>query len=301
LFDHSPGHLQLDHLSGLKKLSITGNYTHCPPPTISGLARLIAKSPQLVYLEVKLGLYGVSPQTPTLHDMLSEVPEDRPLQLTHLGLDRKYGCIDSFTLPHLRSLVSLDLRNPLAPLGDSFTIPHHRHLISMDLSHPLAPHGDPFDQGRELASSTSDIYPILNQEQIYLKEVIVSDIDDVIFDYICSYSGLETLDLCSFDFNTAEESNAFARKFYKVVLPMLSDSIQVLKIQPMYEGGWCYNPEDISQAVALSQCNKLRSLSVALISTFITRTTPQRIIVLHEEKEYFDDAVCPDNLTFFLY
>ena len=49
--------------------------------------------------------------TPTLHDLLSKVPEDHLLQLAHLALNRTAICIDSFTLPHLPSLISLDLRN----------------------------------------------------------------------------------------------------------------------------------------------------------------------------------------------
>ena len=53
--------------------------------------------------------------TPTLHDLLSIVPEDHQLQVAHLALNRTAMCIDSFTLPHLRSLISLDLRNLPAP------------------------------------------------------------------------------------------------------------------------------------------------------------------------------------------
>jgi hypothetical protein len=266
-----PIHLELDHLSGLKKISITADYTHFTPPTISGLARLIAKSPQLVHLEVNLGLCGMSQQAATLHELLRNVTEDCPLRLTHLVLDRMSVCVDSFTLPHLRSLVSLDLRNLCAPNEDDF------------------------NRGQEQtdASLTSDIYPILQREQIYPTQVIVSDIDNVVFDYLCSYSCLETLDLCSFCFNTPKESNDFAHKFYNFVLPILSNSIQVLKIQPMYEREWYYNPEDISQVAALSRCNKLRSLSVTFASIFLRGTTARWRIVSHDEKEYFYDAVCP--------
>ena len=52
-FDHSLGQIQLDHLSGLKKISLSGNHVHYPRDMISRLAGLIAKSPQLVHLEVK--------------------------------------------------------------------------------------------------------------------------------------------------------------------------------------------------------------------------------------------------------
>ena len=74
----------------------------------SGFTGLIAKSPQLVHLEVDLGYNGVLfPEIPTLH----EVPEDHSLQLTHLVLNGTGICVDSSTLPHLRSLISLDSMN----------------------------------------------------------------------------------------------------------------------------------------------------------------------------------------------
>jgi hypothetical protein len=277
VFESSPGNLQLDHLSGLKKITLSGNHIHRPPGIVSGLAGLIAKSPQLVHLEVKLGHWGISRQTPTLHDVLNKVPEDRPLRLTHLALNRIFVCVDSSTLPHLRSLVSLDLRNLCAPSN-------------------LTDDVDLTSERRERACSTSDICAILKRENIHLKQVVVSDVG--VFDYLCSYSGLETLDLCSMSFNNVKESNTFARKFYKLVLPHLADSLQVLKIQPEHEGRWCYNPEDAFQSVALSQCNKLRSLSVALTSTSFIRSISHLDRVLHQYKDNLDDAVCPSDLTF---
>lgn len=264
VFERSPGNLQLDRLSGLKRFSLSGNYIHHPPGIVRGLAGLIAKSPQLVHLEVKLGHMGIYPQPLTLHDVLNNVPEDRPLRLTHLALNRIWVCIDSFTLPHLRSLVSLDLRN----LGASSTLT---------------------SESQERVYSTSDICAILKRENIYLKQVVVSDVG--VFDYICSYSGLETLDLCSISFNNVEESNIFARQFYKSVLPHLVGSLQVLKIQPKREGQWCYNPEAVNQSVALSLCNKLRSLSIAFNSSSFIQSISHLDRVLHRYKDNLDDSV----------
>jgi hypothetical protein len=256
----------------LKKLSILGNHIHYPCDIFSGLAGLIAKSPQLVHLEVKLGHYGISSESPTLHDVLSKVPEDHPLQLTHLALIRTGISIDSSTLPHLRSLISLDLRN-LPP-------PSYR-IDDADVT----------SERPKRACSTTDICSILKQEGIYLKHVIVSDVG--VFDYLCSYSGLETLDLCFMSFNTVEESNTSALTFYKSVLPQLVHSLQVLKIQPKHEGRWCFNLEDVFQSAVFSQCNKLRSLCVALNSTSIIQSTNY-----HQYKDNLDDAVCPGDLTF---
>ena len=276
-FERSVGQIQLDRLSGLKKFSLLGNHIHQPCDIISGLAGLIAKSPQLVHLEVKLGHYGISSESPTLHDVLNKVPEDHPLQLTHLALIRTGICIDSSTLPHLRSLISLDLRNLPAPSNLTYD-------------------ADPSSERLERASSTSDICAILKQEGIFLKHLIVSDVG--VFDYLCSYSGLETLDLCSMSFDSIEESNASARTFFKSVLPQFVLSLQVLKIQPKHEGQWCFDPDDVHQSVVFSQCNKLRSLSVALHSTSFIRSIDHLDRVLHQYNDNLDDAVCPSTLTF---
>ena len=272
--DESRCHPRLNQTTAAS-ISLSGNHVHLHHDIISDLAGLIAKSPQLVHLEVKLGHFGISLETtPTLHDVLSKVPEDHPLQLTHLALNRMGICIDSFTLPHLRSLISLDLRH----------LPSPSNLIDYaDLT-----------SGRlELACSTSDICAILIQERIYLKHLVVSDVGA--FDYICSYSGLETLDLCSMNFHSVDESNTSALTFYKSVLPQLVHSLQVLKIQPKQEGRWCFNPEDDFQSIALFQCNKLRSLTVALNSTSFVRSINfySQDCVLHQYKDNLDDAVCP--------
>jgi hypothetical protein len=275
VIDYSVGHkcIQLDLLSGLKKFSLSGIYLS--RDFTSSVAGLVAKSPQLVHLEVKLAHYAVSQETiSTLHDVLSKVPVDHPLQLTHLALNRTGICIDSVTLPHLRSLISLDLRN--LPSSSNIYANHTRERLEWAYS-----------------TSTSDTCGILKQEGIHLKYVAVSDVG--VFDYLCSYSGLETLDLCSMIFNSVEDSNTYARTFYKFVLPQLVHSLQVLKIQPRQEGRWCFNPEDDFQSVALSQCNKLRSLSVALNSTSFLRYIEffSRDCALHQYKDNLDDAVCP--------
>ena len=276
-FNRSVGQIQLDRLSGLKKISLLGNHIYKPSDIISGLAGLIAKSPHLIHLEIKLGYRGISPEIPTLHDVLDKVPEDHPLQLIHLALIRTGIRIDSSTLPHLRSLISLDLRNLPSPSN-------------------LTDDADLTTERLEQVCSTTDICAILKQEGIYLKHVVVSDVG--VFDYLCSYSGLETLDLCSMIFNTVEESNTSARTFYKSVLPQLVHSLQVLKIQPKHEGQWCFNPEDVFQSVVFPQCNKLRSLSVALNSTSFVESFDHLDRVLHQYKDSLNDTVCPSTLSF---
>ena len=143
----------------------------------------------------------------------------------------------------------------------------------------------------EQVCSTSNICAILKQESIYLKHVVK---DVGVFDYLCSYSGLETLDLCSMSFCRVEEFNSSARTFYKSVLPQLVHSLEVLKIEPKQEGRWCFNFEDDFQSAVFPQCNKLRSLSVTLSSTSFLRSINffSRDCVLHQYKNDLDDTVC---------
>lgn len=238
--------LQLDRLSGLKRISLSGNCTDYRSHIICGLAEAIAKSPQLTHLEVDTKMYDASPETPTLHDLLSKVPQSSPLRLTHLSLHWMHARVDSVTLPHLRSLVSLNL--------------YHIHA-------PPSTDDESIDHMWKRPSTIPDFYAALNREKIHLKQVLINEIvTDVILDYLGSYSGIEALEFNSISFNSAAESDALSKRLYVSVLPKHVDSIRMLTIRPAYEGGWCYNQHDISQAAVLSQCNKLKSLSVALIS-----------------------------------
>jgi hypothetical protein len=291
--------LHLDRLSGLKKISLVSiRCINLRSRIIGRLAEAIAKCPHLLALQIdiKYNSYTqeeVSQRTLTLHDLLRKVPQDRPLRLNHLELHGICIHVDSFILPHLHSLTSLD-------------------LMYIPTISPTDPDAAFIRQSHEHAFMPTNIYAMLKREKIYLKQLAVNVMDDIIFEYLCSYSGLEILDLCFIYFNSAEVSDAFANRFYKSVLPKHVDSIQVLKIRPGHEGRWCYNPEDASQAAVLSQCNKLRILSVALSSTPIQmHSEPNDLASFHHlphqsspsPYEYGDcikDAVCfDDHLTVF--
>jgi hypothetical protein len=54
LFECLVGNMQLDFLSGLKKIFLLGHHVDRPLDIICGLAGLIAKTPQVVHLEATL-------------------------------------------------------------------------------------------------------------------------------------------------------------------------------------------------------------------------------------------------------
>ena len=278
--------LQLFRLSGLKKISLTGSCINYRSNIIAGLAEAIAKSPELVYLEVNTATYVRSPEIPTLHDLFSKIPSGSLLRLTHLVLVGMFARIDSHTIPHLRSLVCLDLSHLYEPSPT-----------------------DDSDQTRGCVSTITDIYATLNLEKIHPKHIVVNGIvNDIILDYLYSHSGLVALELCSIFSRSVGESKGLSHRFYMSVLARHVDSLQVLKINPRYEGGWCYNVDDVSQAVVLAQCNKLRSLSMSVTLNSASDIPPNQLTVdsPHGDPSYngnnFDDMVgCGDYLTAFLY
>lgn len=276
--------LQIDCLSGLKKIKVS--LTRTPfqaddsyyPRILEGLATVIASSPQLAHLEVNSnGAWYSGDSAPTLHSLLEKVPQDIPLQLTHLTLCGISARLDSQTLPHLRSLVYLNL----------------------DCLYPMLPTTNPYHapQMLESASTATGVYAILDRQNIHLKHVVIGCMmNDVILDYLGSYSGLETLDLrspSSSSPNAAEVSDTLSHKFYTSVLPKHINSLRVLKIRPAYEGGWCYNTDKVYSVLA--QCTKLRSLSIALNSV-PTINLHHRMQLRHYDpqwsrSDHFDDAV----------
>jgi hypothetical protein len=251
-----------------QKISIDAYIEYCAD-SVGELAQVIAQSSELLHLEI----HGGNLNTDTsLHALLSKIPQGRVLGLTHLVLNGLSARMDSQTLPHLRSLVYLDLS--------------HLH--------------DPndwagVDQTQGHGSTSADIYATLNREKIHLKHV-VSNSDHAILDYLQSYSGLETLKMFSPDFRTtAAQSDALAYRFYQSVLPKHVNSIQVLEILPKFEGGWCYNLDNVF--ILLSQCNQFRSLCIALTCSIIEVPEPSEHnsgihFQNHRYRDNVDDMVC---------
>lgn len=269
--------LSLKKLSGLKKISIYCGVhgPHYRSHIIKGLAEAIANSPQLVHLEISTGASQILHETPTLHDLLTMVPDGSPLRLTHLVLDGMCARIDSVTLPHLRSLVYLKLRNLYVP-------------TPTDSDGPQL-----YDRTQQSASTIPAIYATLNQENIQLKHVITEDIDDVILDYLQSYSGLETLGIGPMYSDSADESNDLSRRFYNSVLPKHLNSIRALDIRPYFEGGWCYDIDNIFPL--LSKCTELRSLSVAVNSTPTTVSSHETANTVNSSGSLLDASDCRED------
>jgi len=120
-------------------------------------------------------------------------------------------------------------------------------------------------QATLISSTVSDIFATLTVEKIHLRHIIIDDLNYAVLSYLESYSSiLERLEMIRIYCMSAEESDALAEHFYSSVLPKHAKTIQVLKIQPTFEGEWCYSPQ---VAAALSQCQRLASLTIVLPPT----------------------------------
>jgi hypothetical protein len=247
-------HLQLDRLSGLTKILLHGTCVDYRSDLISKLAEAIARSPHITHLEIHPnGLnWGYASEIPSLHQILSIVPPGTTLRLTHLALHEVFCKIDAFTLPHLRSLVSLDLCGlPIVPW--------------------TSPRSSVPDRRTQTNSTVSDIFAVLTLEKIHLRHIVVENIGEAVLSYLESYSSiLERLEMIPSRYMSAEKSNALVERFYSSALPKHAETIQVLKIQPTFdlEGEWCYSPQ---VAAALSQCQSLASLTIMLPSNILAQ------------------------------
>jgi hypothetical protein len=190
---------------------------------------------------------------------------------------------------------------------DSVTLPHLRFLVwlNLDLYAREPTDSELFDRTRGFSSTITDIYATLNREKVHLKQVVLMHVDDVILDYLSSYSGLEALELFFSDYDDAGKSDALSYRFYKSVLTEHLDSIQHLEIRQRFDGKWCYNVDNAS--VVLARCKKLKALYVSLASTSILESDEPTI----DSSSYshtcqdrngcrcnLDDVVCfDDHLT----
>lgn len=238
---NSAGNLQLNRLSGLHKLIVSGTCDNYRENVSKRLGELIAHSPQLEHLDLHNVQFFADEKQPTLHDLLEKVPRNRPLRLKHLGLEGWCTRLDATTLPHLTSL-------------GSFKLLHN--LVAK--SHPK-----PSQQLCETCSTNDEIWNTLRKNGVVLSGLVTDLVTDGLLDYLSSYTGLESLKFTYATSSTWQESDRLADKFYHNVLPRHVDSLAQLYIKPGFEGRWCFSQEIIP---ILSRCRKLLELTIGIKS-----------------------------------
>ena len=258
--------LKLELLTNLRKITVSGYCPNYKQDVVSGLHTLIANSPRLAYLDVGYNTRANVVDVSSLHDLLTGVPGDRPLDLRHLVLRNWCVRLDDITLPHIRLLESLSLHLNIEPQQ----ITAYHDAEEPETSHTLS-------RTAQYCSTTSEIWTTLREERIQLKEISTDEITPAFLEYIASYSGLKELTLA---FTTEQEDDVYtseklALKFYNEVLPMHAQSLTTLDICPMYEGKWCFGSHN---AASLYLCTKLENLRIHINSEEIDR--PKKDVVV---------------------
>jgi hypothetical protein len=158
------------------------------------IAGAIGHSPELEHLEVRviesrddIGYKG---------DLFSELDCSVMLKLQHVGFIDCLSSLPPTSLPHLRSLTSFH-----------WIIPFHRYSYTQ-------------------RTTSQSVWQMFMEENITLSELLTSELDDDLMEYLRSFEGLRKLEI-----NVAHRdqwSSRFSDTFYDLVLPKHAHSLEVL-------------------------------------------------------------------------
>ncbi|KAF8886301.1 hypothetical protein BD779DRAFT_1530641 [Infundibulicybe gibba] len=272
---------QLNHTSRLTRLTIA-----CLPSQ-AGIAEIVGASPNLVSLDLHCSRYDdkrLIPRDnkpiPTLHEILSIVPHERPLRLKRLGISDYFVRFDDKVLPHLRLLESLEL-SIVPPIVNDY---HRSHFPEAEVV-----------KSDRFSSSTSDLWKVVEREGIGLKSV-AGPVDNALLDYL-----------------SAAEYDDDARDFFVHILPRHAKTLVSLSIAActqlteltitLYT---CFSMGDlvteaIDMAAALPNLRQLgllwitRERITGFSSIFDVAIHPQTILVGYIPSSRFCINRCPDG------
>jgi len=212
------------------------------------LSRIICNSPNLTTLDIDTGFLIASVEAPSLHRLLSAEIDRPPMPLKRLALRHVRTRLDEDVLYHLKSLQSLSI---------------HFNLTT-----------------RVQGSHLNEIWDALRMESVHLSSIDVNltEVDDALLDYLLSYDGIREV---VFDNSarlwTSPETNAVAVRFFKDVLPKIAVSLEVLHLETISEGAWCFSADN---AAVISKCINLKKLTVSVVDMIQShsRATMVRLI-----------------------
>jgi hypothetical protein len=206
---------------------------------IAPVARFIGcTQPKLKTLIIADQQSYTNENTPNFDDFLSETPDSAFLNITHLSLSGLFVGLDATVIPHLRSLISLHIKNIFSPSGQAS--------------------GNP-------GPSSGNVWPSLRLENVYLQEIVTDDVQLALIEYLASFSGLRRLRLtqASRYCTSPLASDQLAIEFYGRALQNHVHSLESLEIDASYEGNWCFasHCSDI-----IKRCACLTSLKLSINS-----------------------------------
>jgi len=244
--------LNLDEFTSLHTISLlNSNDSDHSEEIMDTLAKMVANSPQLTSIELLPQSHQeVTSPKHSLHHLVKYMPNDAAvLRLRHLGLSESLLRLDSTTLPHFRSLKSLQLTGITDPYSPFYNNPSN------------------LDEVRQVGSSLEDFWRTMANEGIWLEEIDHVDVCPEFQDYLMMYSGLRSLKLTPDPWSKEPAYvKAQAERFFAIPGPLLqhSQTLEELFIRPRYEGGWCFDVQSPSES--LSACVHLKKLGVGIIS-----------------------------------
>ncbi|KIM44340.1 hypothetical protein M413DRAFT_443341 [Hebeloma cylindrosporum] len=244
--------LPLHNLSSIEEISASGISVQYTPRILDNIAKLVARSPKITSISMTSSSYWSSgDECPSLHDIFKHYPQSfPPLRLRRLLLMSYRIKLDDLTLPHLRHLTSLDLRNIEEPYNRRRRRPWE------------GPSG--LNHAEEIQRSTlDDIWKMMKISGIYLQELALDVVVPSFLEYLASYSGLKKLCIVAGGFNSGYSSDSMARQFFSTPFINHVQSLEDLTIRAPYEGSWCFGRWN--QAI-VSSCKNLKKLEMAIVS-----------------------------------
>ena len=185
--------------------------------------------------------------------------ENQPLRIHHLGLNACLVRLDRKTLPHLRHLKFLSLRSIIDPYMD----PYDNDSFNLNSG----------DEQKKFGSSLDEFWRTLKREGVWLEEIVHEDVGVGFLDYLEAYptrsnggTVLKSLNLTPDPwYRGLLYSNPMARRFFSEqgALHKHANNMEDLRIEPVYEGDWCFDTYNVD---AVSACCQLKVLGMSVLS-----------------------------------
>ncbi|KAF9479370.1 hypothetical protein BDN70DRAFT_993503 [Pholiota conissans] len=176
-----------------------------------------------------------------LHQIVQDMPPEAHLELQHLRLDGYCLRFDSITVPHLRKLTSLNVSNTFSSMG----------------------------------IGAQKFWKDLTSAAIFIKDLVVDEINEPLLDYLRTYAGLENLTIVGNRVQVGRGRQTKLKDFSRElcsVLPLHKESLL------SYKGltqSFARTPTGMTKdsMAALSACKKLHTLVFMLEQRQISEQT----------------------------
>lgn len=241
--------LRLDHISGLRRISIRGSCISYQAHIIDRVAIAISNSPLLESIDIVSDGSGSMKYSFTIDDLLGSVAKHASLCMSYLKLDVSQALFDTVNpvnLRHLHSLTSLELTN------------------TTNLKAPPT------------SRDKLEVWDFLRIGRINLETLKSPLVSTSLVQYLDSYIGVKKLDVVTSHLLDDRLSQSLAASFYERALDRQAPSLEYLAIRAPTVGGWSLKPDHI---LCLSKCTNLRELDVHVMTSDIVPQREQDVIV----------------------